>query len=260
MTITDKRFIEMVEEYFDEQLKSGGELRISRSMTGQGPGADSVSVPDSPEIRDRIFFRLINPAENQEMLEQMPFMEFYDMAVVFYVLLKKQEKSQIVMPIRKEQQRQWDVSAQELFCIAQKNTPRLFPPVLKGISDILAEAVREEGKEKIKIQLPDFLKPDRELFYVLSTESCICGSTVLLYKNALQKITKWLNTDLVIIPSSIHEVLVMALNEWLDIRELKDLLHEVNREEVPEKERLSDHIYLYRREQGRLEMVRNMEF
>lgn len=146
------------------------------------------------------------------------------------------------------------------FRIALKNTPRLFPPVLKGISDILAEAVREEGKEKIKIQLPDFLKPDRELFYVLSTESCICGSTALLYKNALQKIAEWLNTDLVIIPSSIHEVLVMALNEWIDIRELKDLLHEVNREEVPEKERLSDHIYLYRREQGRLEMVRNMEF
>lgn len=180
--------------------------------------------------------------------------------MVFYVLLKKQEKSQIVMPIWKEQQRRWNVSAAELFFCAMENTPRL-SPTLRGISEILLETAMECGNEEgTEIQLPDFLKPDRELFYVLSTDSCICRASVLLYKDVLQWVAEWLDTDLAVVPSSIHEVLLMILDGNANIRELRDMLHSVNMEEVDEMDRLSENIYLYRRKKGCPEVAQDVEF
>ena len=61
--------------------------------------------------------------------------------------------------------------------------------------------------------------------------------------------------NLIIIPSSVHETIVMSEKTWLDEQELQEMVYSVNREEVPADEILSDHPFRYVRETNRLCMI-----
>lgn len=255
MKITDERLLNMVEEQCGEAWKDGCEVQIMSASLNGSRITDCDNMPEFSVIRDQVFFRLINPAVDRKLLEQMPFVVFHDLAAVFYVLLRKQGNGQIVMPIQKGQQKQWNVSAAELWRCAMENTPRLFPASLRGLVEIILEKVRECGKEKVEILFPGWQSLDSEPFYVLSNDSRMYGASVLLYEDMLQKAAKQLNADLAVIPSSIHEALLVILDEKTNIWKLKEMLHSVNMEEVSEEDRLSENVYLYRREKGYLEMA-----
>lgn len=208
---------------------------------------------DSLEIRERLCFRLVNYETNREKLKETPFVKFYDMAAVFYVLLDRTDDGQMVMPVYNEQQERWKMPAEELFRYAKENTPRLYPPRLRTASEILREITEAGGESADALMLPDKVQQEKELFYVLSNSGCMNGAAVLFYKGELQRAASQLETDFAIIPSSVHEILLVPMNEETNIQELKELLHLVNMKEVSVEERLSENIYLYRRDRGYLE-------
>lgn len=206
---------------------------------------------DFPGIRERLCFRLVNYEINREKLKQMPFVKFYDMAAVFYILLDQTDEGQAVMPVSSEQQETWKLPVEELFRYARENTPRLYPPRLCGASEAIREIARVCGENGL--MLPDKIRQGKELFYVLSNTGCINGAAAMLYEGMLQRAAGQLEMDLAVIPSSIHEVLLVPADETANIRELRELLHYVNVTEVREEERLSENIYIYRRNRGYLE-------
>ena len=53
--------------------------------------------------------------------------------------------------------------------------------------------------------------------------------------------------DLVILPSSIHEVLLIPYEPNISFQELTNMVSHINRAEVPIEDRLSDQVYLYSR-------------
>ncbi len=69
-----------------------------------------------------------------------------------------------------------------------------------------------------------------------------------------------MDDDLVILPSSIHEVLLAPYKKALSLDELNEMIFCINRSEVPVEDRLSDHIYFYSREQNCLYLPPNLEF
>lgn len=83
----------------------------------------------------------------------------------------------------------------------------------------------------------------------------INGAGVICYGGLLKIIADMAGGNLIIIPCSIHETIVMSEKTWLDEQVLQKMVYSVNREEVPADEILSDHPFRYEREMNRLCMI-----
>lgn len=94
--------------------------------------------------------------------------------------------------------------------------------------------------------MPSFVNDSS--MYLLTNQTKLYGATCLLYKDILKEFTDKLDANLFIIPSSVHEVILVPVSDALSNEYLTDLIREVNATELSLDEALSDHVYLYTRE------------
>ena len=81
--------------------------------------------------------------------------------------------------------------------------------------------------------------------YVLSNADKLNGAAALLDAKTMEDISEKLGGDFVVLPSSIHETIVLPLNEDMDRHTLEAMVQDVNATQVAPEERLSDHVYAY---------------
>ena len=98
-------------------------------------------------------------------------------------------------------------------------------------------------------------REDVDDMLILTNIFRINGAGVICYDGLLKIIADMAGGNLIIIPSSVHETIVMSEKTWLDEQELQEMVYSVNREEVPADEILSDHPFRYEREMNRLCMI-----
>lgn len=185
--------------------------------------------------RSRIVYRLISRKQNEEFLKTVPWVPFLDLAVIFHIYLGTPGKTLITSVIHKKQASALGLSTKELFSLAKKNTPEFFPVVCDRLDKLIFgwDSGLEDPDECGKI-LPDI--------YVLTNRSGINGAACLLYENKIKDLADRLGTDFFILPSSIHEVLLLPDSEH-HCDELRDLVRSINRSEVPAEDVLSDEVY-----------------
>ena len=90
-------------------------------------------------------------------------------------------------------------------------------------------------------------KEDASLMYIATNEDRMNGASVLAYPDFMETAVECLNGSFYILPSSIHEVILLPEKSGFDVQELQMLVRHVNATEVAPKERLSDHVYHYDR-------------
>ena len=84
---------------------------------------------------------------------------------------------------------------------------------------------------------------------VLSNKERLNGAIAIKATDVLSKLSANHGTDLVVIPSSIHEVIVYPVQiDEMNWTQFTYMICEVNREEVIPEEVLSDHPYIYSKE------------
>lgn len=87
---------------------------------------------------------------------------------------------------------------------------------------------------------------------MLTNQKGLAGDGCILYPGILKDFADRTNNDVVILPSSIHEVLLLDLSEPVHFSELNKMIQMINRAEVPREDRLSNHVYLYSRTSDRI--------
>lgn len=96
------------------------------------------------------------------------------------------------------------------------------------------------------------LKSDRELnMYVLTNSIRTNGATCISYPDILKDFADKHQSDVYIIPSSIHEVILLPEKD-LEIDGFNQMIAEVNRKELDPTEVLSDHMYMYSRSEDKI--------
>lgn len=108
--------------------------------------------------------------------------------------------------------------------------------------------------------IDEWIRGEESSFYVLSNRHNVKGAAVILYDGLLKEMSKVLGHDLLILPSSVHEVLVMAYDKTMDLFPVRDMVEHINKEEVPVCDVLSDQIYRYNREKDQVSfLIEDME-
>lgn len=91
--------------------------------------------------------------------------------------------------------------------------------------------------------------------YVLTNRERIFGASAMLYSDKVRKLAEELNTDLLILPSSVHEVLLLPDDKAQNYDFYRQMVSEVNRTQVDPEEVLSFNLYRYDREKAEIEAI-----
>ena len=200
---------------------------------------DMTFFTDYEQVKDRICYRLIGREQNGELLEEIPYIEFFDLAICFYYAYEGEALGEGSILIHKRHMETWQVTVSDLFGQATVNTPRLLPWECQKM-DIILEDMEEvmEGSEWNPL-LQDI--PMR----VLSNHKRVHGASCILYPSVLHQLAIEQGGNYYILPSSIHEVILLKDGGAEDEERLKWMIQQVNQEIVDAEEILSDSLYYY---------------
>ncbi len=94
---------------------------------------------------------------------------------------------------------------------------------------------------------------------VLTNSNSVNGAAVIFYPEVLEKIGEKMGADYFILPSSVHEVLILPdAGNW-SVRDLENMVKEVNNGEVAAKDRLSYDVFNYDSKEHHFEKARDHE-
>lgn len=189
-------------------------------------------------IKDKIVYKVVNYRSNEKLLEQVPHKRILDLAVVFYCLLDNEYGRSATALIYNNNLKNWNVTIDDVYKAALKNTPDLLHSKISSMAALFEKCgVNVDGEE---VDLKDYVPSD---MYVLTNESKLNGAACILYENVLYDFAQKLGADLYILPSSVHEVILLPKLSMFEKDELVNMVKEVNTEGVAADEVLSDHVY-----------------
>lgn len=218
---------------------------------------DAVSVVgnlDFDSAKDNIVFQVINTMQNEEMLKDMPHREFQDLSIIYRWIVKMDEQGIQSSVVRNNFANQLGMTEEQLFKCAVENTRRILPPTVKSMNDVMKEMFMADGMPvEIAEMMIDEVSADK-MMWVISNDKRINGAGSMLYEDNLHKLAMKLETDLYILPSSIHECIAVS-TDMGDPYELAAMVNEINMGEVDISERLSNNVYYYDREARKITLV-----
>lgn len=241
-------------------------------------------------VKKKLVFKLINYQKNEKLLADVPHVKYLDLAVVFYCMILNDQLGNATILVHNSHLDLWKVSLEQIFQDALVNTPKILGYELKNMEDILHEMMQdsteiEEGRqnelrnnnkqrnkrekqekgireehpfieEGLSIMEEELLAKRKEngaaAMYVLSNHTRINGAACILYDGVLEKIAEMLECNLFILPSSVHEVILIPEKGDEDYERLSEMVREVNETQLSPEEVLADHAYYYSREMSAL--------
>ncbi len=190
-------------------------------------------------IKEKIVYKIIHAPQNETLLKTLPSLPYLDFAVVFYILFEVDDNGTATIPVTEDLLRLWNTSLKELFHIAMKNTPKLLPPVFKPMRIVVEELLEHPYDEDLQ---------DNDVMFVLTNPLRSLGAACILYDNVLLHIGNFLKENYYVLPSSIHEVIIIPESQAPGKETLNDMVVEINKTQVAIEDVLSNHVYYYDRE------------
>lgn len=253
-------------ENFFEQYQDGREMadilqniadvRVQHEME---QGFDVTRLTDFDQVKDNIICKLVNAELNTDYLADKPHTMMEDLAVVYAIDLGGNESGHMTAPITNSLMEQYGITQEELHDIALHNLSES-QIEFKTMRDVLVDMMFPDG-----IQPDDprafMLPPEEEnpSMYVLSNADKLNGAAALLDAKTMEDISEKLGGDFIVLPSSIHETIVLPVNEDMDRHTLEAMVQDVNAGQVAPEERLSDHVYMYDSQEKELVLADKME-
>lgn len=226
-----------MEELYHTYLESGmcQAAESAQNMLLARAGVLAEAVPmDWKSAKGQVRPMLIHYGWNRERLGHMPHQRFLDLAVAYRVELTLPGGFHADVAVKDTLLEAWGIKGEELHKAAMGNLGEENYRV-QPMSELL------EGMIGTTLELPE----DALGQYVLFQESCCYGAAGILRKDIMESFAERTGGNFYILPSSIHEVILMPESPSISVEELKETVKEVNETEVAREERLSENVYYY---------------
>ena len=268
-TIYLRPFYEAAQEGMElEAVLNGILAEYRRNRCGLYLDVDEFQRFD--RVSSRVVYKLINYERNQEMLALVPHRRFLDLAVVYYLLIENYFIGNGTATVQNRQMKLWQADEEKLFALAEVNTKKRLGgeilPMEQVVHDILLEDLSRQIEEtpgggdlgpqdveELAGQILTELMPEKHYeMYVMSNTERYFGAAALLDDGLLAEFAAQKNSGFYVLPSSIHEVILLPDTEPLSVEDMRRMLTGINENGVSGQEYLSDQVYYYNRETGKL--------
>lgn len=210
---------------------------------------EAGNVAEYGKAKESLSVRIVNTRANQQRLSHMPHREIEDLSLTLAVCFPLDDgMGSGSIEVSDEMMGVWGMEEEALFRQAWENMERDQPPMLQdmgamfGVADS-ANLLAENGNP---------LEKPKGLMFVLTNRGMSYGACAIAFPGVMEKVSRMFPEGFYILPSSVHEVLIVPKDGELAPKELGNLVREVNQREVSREEVLSDRVYEYDRERGRI--------
>ena len=216
--------LQKIADVYMESMKQAGEFSADRFQY--------------EKVKNGIFVVVQNAEMNRELLEKVPHEIRDDLALLYRVNVKlfNGEKGSVL--IHNTHLESWGIDKKTLKEVAWNNMHNYYPPEFSTMSNVLRSAGYSEIPEDA----------ESVEMYVLSNKDKQYGAVYMFDTEVMSKIAEVIGGDLVVIPSSIHESILLKKQKETDFDILRDMVKEVNRTQLHPTEILSDEVYQYSRD------------
>lgn len=197
---------------------------------------------------------LVNTQANKRMLQEMPHENMEDLSAICYVDFPVESNDgKATMKVKNEHLKMWNVDAKEMFRQARANTQPVNTPILQSMDEMLLSIFNEEGHAtNLLDENVDFGLRSHDMLYALTNVEKQYGASMITQPEVLNKLEQLFPEGFYVLPSSVHEVLIVPDNGEMEPKMLGEMVREVNKNEVERQEVLSDRVYSYDKEKHQI--------
>ncbi len=203
---------------------------------------DKELFEDYAKTKRNLYLKAVNTEKNADLLKDVPSIPFLDLALIPYILIKNVPIGCASAVIHRGMLSLWNRTEEELLADAMQNMKQSFQYDLTPVYDVLKDSLpmQSETTESVR-EVP---------MYVLLPKGMLYGAALMAVEETMEEAAAMLGSDLFVLPSSIHEVIVVPAEENADRAHLDSLVKSVNETTLSKEEILSDHAYYYKRGVG----------
>lgn len=230
-----------INQYFDDEMTVDEIEYLAMKLSKKLVMDDSIDLDIIDDFtnyemaKSRIAFKLINAEKNKELLLDIPHRRFHNLAVCYYYLAKEDaDRGSAFVLIRDNHIKMWGVEEKDLYNIAYKNTIELLSFSCVDIMDMVRNLSGIRLYEDIKVNM-----------YVLTGKSKLNGAAAMLYNEYMKEVSEMIGGSFYILPSSIHEIIILSEEYVQSEKELLYMVSQINRTEVEDELVLADSVYYY---------------
>ena len=238
----------------DFATKDLAEAIISLYQVGmrEAPAVESLSL-EFDDIKDKLVVQLAEVERNKDRLKELAYKPLDNgMVMLAYVVVQEDERGSMRFAVTKDIVEGQNYDIDKMFETAMKNNE----PVLVDISDAIFSDGIEFAENLFDTEITDKL-PDG--MYTLTNSSTNLGAAVLYYPDVQKRIGDMLQNSYYVLPSSIHELMILPCSVNDNPEFLRKMVKEANETAVNPQEVLSDRIFMYDREKERLVEPKTLE-
>ncbi len=217
-----KDFDEVMKMIYKNYLVSAEKLELIEKKAG-----------NLSDYKERLYIKVINYEKNKARLEKCPYIPFLDLAITFRYLVHRDNSEISSAIVQNALLECWGLDIRTVYKIAFENTKKIFPPIVRRMSDIL------KANAPANIYIPE------NDMYIITNESGINGATYIMNKELFDDLCIKEKEGFYIIPSSVHEIILIPRRLGEDEDVLKMFIKGVNETAVPRTDFLSDNLYYY---------------
>lgn len=205
----------------------------------------AVHVDDFGKMKELVGIRMINHTANISELGNVPHRRFLDLAVTYYLEMGTIDGCDASAIVTNELMERWGVTEDDLYRLGMEKLASRDGCCIMDMLSVLNSVTQTGQNEMAEESGKDRNEP---MMYVATNRGKRFGAGCLLNTSILQDLAEKAGCSLIILPSSIHEIIIVPQKSGFDDNIDIGDVQEINATVVAREECLSNSIYRYDRE------------
>lgn len=209
-------------------------------------------ITNYENARKKLFIRVSSAETNMDMLQNVPHQLMEDLAITYHILINMNDDGLSTTTVTNEMMKNYGITKEQLHADAMENSPGIMPPQIAPMGSIMEQLLgidtrnaEMEAPAVDIMEVPTQCMLEENPMVVVTNNQIVEGASVIFYPGIMDKIGEAFEGNLFILPSSVHETIVLPDNGDFDHRMLKDMVQEINANEVRPEEQLTNEVYHY---------------
>ena len=213
---------------------------------------DIGRIMDYDRVKKNLFMRLSAVEKNKDLLEHAPHIRKEDLAITFHIMLDQSDKGTATTMINDNMMEAYGIDLDQLYQDALLNSPVICPAQIENMGEALSRMMIEDMKsagaspEVIQEMEKDLKESNKDNpMTIITNDRLVDGASAIFYPGVMDLVGERMQGDYFILPSSVHETLVVPDDGRVSLQELTDMVKEVNMTQVNPEDQLTDQVYHY---------------
>ena len=231
----------MFDEYQREEYTMAAMLTVIAQQVQLSPEMQTGWLKDYDQVKEHLFIRVSDAKENEAFLRMAPHKEVDGLAISYHIAFEGLHGVEASTPVTYKMMEMFGVTEEQLHADALESTQRLYPVQYTSMAEVMNKMMGIDADMD-----PDMMPAtEGPQLMVLTNMQGIHGAATLFYPGQLEAIAQQMGSDFFVLPSSVHETLILPDDGTAEPDSLQFMVREINQSTVAPEDRLSDFVYHY---------------